>query len=155
MPMFARRPSNTSSSIPVEIQQKPWLDNKDCKYRSCNSTKSLLHILFFSEDTGLRIKWLLVLIFHRTLCYGSAKWRWSIHGWFQIRAVGCWKEISQNTNKQRWRNPPRYWRKARRNMLVLSKLTGPREFDWKEFLKGIFRAEMSTQMNGADFVFSD
>ena len=26
-----------------------------------------------------KIKWLPVLIFHRTLCYGSMKWRWSIH----------------------------------------------------------------------------
>ena len=29
--------------------------------------------------------------------------------------------------------------KARPNMLVLSKLTSPREFDWKEFFRGIIK----------------
>ena len=45
----------------------------------------------------------------------------------------------QDTNKQRWRNPLRYWEKQDKNMLVLSKLTSPREFVWKEFLIGIMR----------------
>ena len=36
-------------------------------------------------------------------------------------------------------NLPRYWEKARQNMLVLSKLTSPRELDWKEFLLGIIK----------------
>ena len=47
LPTFARRPSTMSSSIPVEIPQNPRVDSKDSKYRSCNSTNSLLNIHFY------------------------------------------------------------------------------------------------------------
>ena len=56
-----------------------WLDSKDSKYQSCNSTSSLHlpHAYVGRKDS--RPKWLLGLILHRRQCYGSKKWRWLIH----------------------------------------------------------------------------
>ena len=50
-----------------------WLDSKDSRYRNFNSINSLhlLHSYVGRKDS--KTKWLLVLIFHRRLCYGSKK----------------------------------------------------------------------------------
>ena len=55
-----------------------WSDSKDNKYRNCSSTNSLIHKSFQCGKFDSKIKWLLVLIFHRMLCCGSKKWRWVI-----------------------------------------------------------------------------
>ena len=48
---------------------------KDSKFRSCNSTNSVIHNHFQCEKFDSKIKRLPVLIFHRMLFCGSRKWR--------------------------------------------------------------------------------
>ena len=43
MPTFATRPLSMSSTKRWKFRRIPWLDSKDSKCRSCNSTNSLIH----------------------------------------------------------------------------------------------------------------
>ena len=52
-----------------------WLDSKDSKNRSCNSTNSFIHNHFWFGEYDSKIKPQLVPIFYRKQCYGSKKWR--------------------------------------------------------------------------------
>ena len=52
-----------------------WSDSKDCKYRNCHSTNSLIHNLFWCGKYDSKHRSQVVLIFHRMLCCGSKKWR--------------------------------------------------------------------------------
>ena len=79
MPTFARRPSTMSSIIRWIFRRILWLDSTDSKFWSCNSTNSQIHNHSWFGRYDSKIKLLLVLIFHRTLRYGSTKWRWLIH----------------------------------------------------------------------------
>ena len=79
MPTFSRRPSTISSLLSVDIRKILWLDSKDSRYRNCNSVNSLHLLNSYVGRYDSKTKWLLVLIFHQRLCYGSRKYRWSIH----------------------------------------------------------------------------
>ena len=64
MPTFARRPSTTSSIIPVEFLQNSMVgQQRQC--RNCNSANSLIYVRFWCENFDSKPKSLLVLIFHR------------------------------------------------------------------------------------------
>ena len=56
-----------------------WLDSKDSKFRSCNSTNSPIHNRSWFGKFDSKIKWLLVLNLRWKQCYGSKKSRWLIH----------------------------------------------------------------------------
>ena len=55
-----------------------WSDSKDSNSRKCNSTHALIHNRFQCGKFDSKHKSRLLLIFHRMLCYGSKKWRWTI-----------------------------------------------------------------------------
>ena len=73
MPTFARKPLTISLFFPVNNPQNSMVGQKR-QDRNFNSTNSL-HLLhfFMLEDKIQKTKWLLVLIFHRRLCYRSKK----------------------------------------------------------------------------------
>ena len=77
MPTFARRPPTMSSCIPVDIPQSSMVGQQR-QLRSCNSTNSPIHNRFLCGKFDSKPKSLPVLIFSRTLCCGSKKWRWLI-----------------------------------------------------------------------------
>ena len=56
-----------------------WLGSKNSKYRNCNSTNSLIHHRSWCGRQDSKHTSRVVLIFRRKLCFGSKKWRWSIH----------------------------------------------------------------------------
>ena len=116
MPTFAGRPLIMSSLIRWNFCRIQWLDGKDIKYRSLQFDKFLHFLHSYVGRYDSQTKWLLVLIFHRKLRYGSTKWKWLIHwkNWslrdqfveriFQIsrcwtrRLLLLWTRSSQNSH---------------------------------------------------------
>ena len=76
MPTFAGRPS-TMSYLRWIFSRIPWLDSKGSKYPNCNSSVHYNHFYVGIQDS--KTKRLFVVDFHRKLCHGSTKWRWSVH----------------------------------------------------------------------------
>ena len=68
-----------SSAIPVECLQNSMVGQQRQQISELQFDKFLLHNHSWCGRYDSNIKWLLVLIFHRTLCYGSKKLRWLIH----------------------------------------------------------------------------
>ena len=66
MPTFARRPSTISSLFPVGIPQNSIVGQE----------RQHISELQFEQ---IPCTFYILMIFHRRLCYGSKKWRWSIH----------------------------------------------------------------------------
>ena len=65
-------------NIRLTFRRTTWSDSKDSKCRNDNSTGAIIHNHSWFGKQDSEIKWLLVLIVRRKLCYGSKKWRWLI-----------------------------------------------------------------------------
>ena len=78
MPTFARR-STMSSLIRVDIPLNSMVGQQRQQKSGPQFHKFLSLSTFLCWKIRIETKWLLVQIFHRWLCYGSKKKRWSIH----------------------------------------------------------------------------
>ena len=79
MQMFARRPSTMSSSIPVEIPQNSMVGQQRQQISELQFDKFPTPASFLGWKIRFRNQVTSCSDFHRELCYGSTKWRWSIH----------------------------------------------------------------------------
>ena len=72
-------PTTMNFFVSVDMSQSSMNGQQRQQISELQFDKFLLHHHLYVGRQDSEIRWLLVLIFPRKLCYGSKKWRWTIH----------------------------------------------------------------------------